>query len=78
MLSGSCESMKATNAGVCLDMLTMVREQTFRSAAAAFPMRGSKVLQQSGSHVVQAPASEKRSENENEAMVSQLSRGRTV
>ena len=70
MLSGSCESMKATNAGVCLDMLTMVQEQTFWSAAEAFPTNGNRVWRQAGSHVVHTPASEKKSENKKEAMVS--------
>ena len=70
MLSGSPASMKATSVGVCSDMLTTVRAQTLQSAAAAFPTSGDKVLRQSGFHVVHAPASLKKSENEKEAMVS--------
>ena len=41
-----------------------------RDAAAAFRTSGNRVLRQSGSHVVHAPASVKKSENRKEAMVS--------
>ena len=68
----SRESTKATSIGACSYMLTMVREQALRSAAAAaaFPTRGNKVLLQFGSQAVHEPASEKRSENKKAAVVS--------
>ena len=76
MTSESQESTEAKSVGVCSDTLTMVREQTFRPAAAVLPTSGSSVPLQSGASVVQLAASENRSENEKVAMVSQLSRGR--